>query len=219
MLILHPVTIEKKHSMIKAVMLDMGGVIVDLDIAASREAYRTELGFERIGEFLDPCHQQGFFNDLEEGKLDEQQFLQAMKPYCRPGITMEMVRACLHKLLVGIPAGKAEYLKDLATRYPLYLLSNNNCIAMPRCEEIFREAGIPVETLFKDVFVSYRMKLIKPGEAIYRESVRRTGLDAGEILFIDDSQSNVDAARSTGIKAAFYERGTDLGALIESLLD
>lgn len=204
--------------MIKGILLDMGGVILDLDINKSREAYRTRLGFSRIDEFLDPCHQQGIFNMLEDGSLDEEQFFEMMKPYCNEGITIPMMRECLYELLVGIPAEKVEYLKELSTRYPLYMLSNNNCVSFPRCKQIFEEAGIPLDKLFKDLFLSYRMKMLKPGREIYDEAVRRTGMKADQLLFIDDSMANVEGARAAGIHAAFYERGTDLRAVVEAAL-
>ena len=44
------------------------------------------------------------------------------------------------------------------------------------------------------------------------------GLPADEMFFIDDSQANVDASIAAGLPAVYYKPGTDLDALIASVL-
>ena len=45
------------------------------------------------------------------------------------------------------------------------------------------------------------------------------GLAPEEMLFIDDSQKNVDGALEVGLPAVFYEPGTDLEALMDNVLN
>ena len=78
----------------------------------------------------------------------------------------------------------------------------------------FRRNGIEPETFFKDQFISSEMKLLKPSREIYDEAVRRIGLPAGEILFIDDNEANVLAARDAGLQARVYVPGTQLSTLL-----
>ena len=49
--------------------------------------------------------------------------------------------------------------------------------------------------------LSFEEKLIKPQEQIYRILLERYQLDAKECLFLDDLQSNVEAARKIGMQA------------------
>ena len=84
---------------------------------------------------------------------------------------------------------------------------------MPRCLELMGEAGIG-ESLFEDMFVSSEMKMLKPSPEFYREAVRRIGLPPEEILFIDDSLANVEAARALGIDARWLEPGMALSQLL-----
>lgn len=202
--------------MIKAILLDMGGVIINLDISRSIRAYKEDLGFRAIEDFLDPCHQKGFIGQLEGGEITPAEFFEKVKQYCDPGVTDEQITSCQSALLLDIDPSKAVYLRALSERYPLFMLSNNNRIVFPRCCEIFAEAGIPVEEIFKELYLSCDMKLLKPGREIYEQAVSRTGYAANELLFIDDSKDNVEAARSVGINAALYRQGEDLETLIES---
>ena len=65
-------------------------------------------------------------------------------------------------------AAKAELLKKLSEKYELYLLSNNNPIAVRRSEDIFRAAGIPMDKIFIKCYYSYKLKTLKPSEFFYK---------------------------------------------------
>ena len=117
----------------------------------------------------------------------------------------------MYALLTGMEPRTVEVVKDLAARYPLYLLSNNNPISMKRCLAILRENGIDPETCFRGQFSSAEMKLMKPSAEFYREVIRRIGVEPEEILFVDDSPANVEGAREVGINARHFIPGSDLG--------
>lgn len=203
--------------MIKAIVFDMGGVLLDLDISGCVEAFKS-IGFDKAGEMIDACHQQGLFADLESGKLSAREFIDAAKKYCRPGTTDEEFISCHLKIVTGIAPYKAEYLKKLRKRYPLFILSNNNPLSLPECARYFREAGIPFEETFKELFFSSEMKLMKPYPEIYRETLRHIGYAAEELLFIDDSPSNVATGREMGMNALLSTPGDNLEELIENAL-
>ena len=52
----------------------MGGVLVDLDIEDCKNAFKSLLGYDKIDELIDPCHQKGIYGDLEEGTLSAEDF-------------------------------------------------------------------------------------------------------------------------------------------------
>lgn len=200
--------------MIKAIVFDVGGVLIGLDMGRCINSFRQVLGFDRITEILDPYHQKGVYGEMEEGLVSADAFRAAILAESRPGCTPADVDFCMGSLLVGMTPDTVNTVKDLATRYPLFLLSNNNPIAMGFINEMFRENGLEPETTFKDQFLSYQMKLLKPGRAIYEASIARVGLPANEILFIDDNDTNVKAAREAGMQARLYVPGTSLAALL-----
>ncbi len=203
--------------MTKAIIFDIGGVLIELDPGRCVQAFKNDLGFKRITEILDPSHQKGIYGDMEAGILPADEFRRLILAESRPDARPEDVDKAMAALLVGMREETVELLKRLRERYPLYLLSNNNPISMARTYQIMRENGIEPETSFRGQFISWEMKMLKPSKEIYLEAVRRVGFPAEEILFIDDNQANVDAAASVGMQARYYEPGTSLAQLLADL--
>ena len=117
--------------------------------------------------------------------------------------------------------------KELKEKYDLYMLSNNNEMCMTFAGEEFRRNGLPLESTFRKLFLSHEMHLLKPGDAIFQETIREIGrlsgtpeapVRADEMLFIDDSPANVEAALRNGMKAAHFRQGGDLRATLEQNL-
>lgn len=208
-----------KKNNIKAIIFDMGGVIVDLDIEDCKRAFKEYLGYYKIDEIIDPCHQKGIYGDLEEGKLTGEEFRSIVLQDSDPDALAENIDKAMWHILTGIQPYKVDMLKRLARSYDLYLLSNNNPVCLPRAKAIFEEAGIPLDSLFKKCFYSFEMKALKPSEAFYKAVVDEIGLPAEQMFFIDDSQKNVDGAVAAGLPAVYYEPGTDLEALIDNVLE
>ena len=204
---------------IKAIIFDMGGVIVDLDIEDCKRAFKEYLGYYRIDELIDPCHQKGIYGDLEEGKISGDEFRRIVLQDSDPGALAENVDKAMWHILTGISPYKVEMLKRLSESYDLYLLSNNNPVCLPRAKAIFENAGIPLEKIFRKCFYSFEMKALKPSETFYKAVVREIGIPAEQMFFIDDSQKNVDGAIAAGLPAVYYEPGTDLETLISNVLE
>ena len=202
--------------MIKAIVFDIGGVLIGLDLARCIRAFEDILGFYRITELLDPYHQKGIYGEMEAGRITGEEFRTLVLADSRPGSKPSDVDRCMGALLTGMTQDTVDTVKELATRYPLYLLSNNNPIAMPIITGMFRENGLGPET-FKGQFISSEIRLLKPSREIYEATIEGIGLPAGEILFIDDNEANVMAAREAGLQARLYVPGTRLSTLLADL--
>lgn len=203
----------------KAVIFDMGGVLVDLDIEGCKAAFRRDLDYDNIDNIIDACHQKGIWGDLEEGVLPADEFRRIVLADSRPGATAEDVDEAMSKILVGIAPYKVELLKKMSECYDLYMLSNNNAICLPYSSAMFTEAGVPLAKTFRKCFMSFEMKALKPSADFYRRVIDEIGRPEDELLFIDDSQVNVDAAVAAGLPAVYYKPGTDLSALLAGVLE
>ena len=133
-------------------------------------------------------------------------------------LTPEQVDDAFMHILAGIPAYKGPLLNRLAESYDIYILSNNNPIVAPHMSELFAGVGVDYENLFKKSFLSYEMKSLKPSEAFYKRVLEQIDRPVEDLLFIDDSQKNVDGAIAAGLPSVYYEPKSDLAALLADVL-
>ena len=203
---------------IKAIIFDMGGVLVDLDLPACIEAFRDGLGFRRIDEILAAGFENGIYGALESGRITADEFRAQVLAECEAGHTEADVDRAFGRILKGIAPYKITLLHELARKYDLYMLSNNNAICLKRAREMFIAAGAPLDETFKQQFMSFEIKALKPQARIFETAISAIGLPAGEMLFIDDVRANVDGARACGLQGLYYEPGTDLKALVDAYL-
>jgi 2-haloacid dehalogenase len=85
-----------------------------------------------------------------------------------------------------------------AANVPLFGLTNWSHETFPYAWEHY-----PVLRRFRDIVVSGRVKMVKPDPAIFAEMLRRIranlpGIEAHELVFIDDNLKNADAATQLG---------------------
>lgn len=200
-------------SMIKAIILDMGGVILDLDVELCIRNFKEKAGFEGIEEFLDIYHQKGFISDFEEGLLDEDGFYAECLKHCPEGTSPKVIEESLYSLLWRAKPDMVRQIRELSKKYSLYVLSNNNPICTRRFLRILDSEGI--RDCFKQYFFSFRMKLLKPGREIYDKVVGSIGFRPEECLFIDDSISNVEGAKVAGLDAVLYKDGLNISDYVK----
>jgi HAD superfamily hydrolase (TIGR01509 family) len=62
---------------------------------------------------------------------------------------------------------------------------------------------------FDDVILSFEVGLRKPDPAIYREALRRVGVEPDRAIFVDDQQEYCDGAASIGIQTYLIDRTGD----------
>ena len=204
--------------MVSAIVFDLGGVLIDLDYDSCVRSFREVLGYERITELLDLSHQKGIYGDMEAGLITADEFRAEVLRESRPGCVPADVDRAMAGLLIGMDPRKVPLLERLAEKYVLYGLSNNNEISVARMHAIYEENGLDWQRVFKKEFISCRMKLMKPSRAIFDAAAAEIGFPPSEILFVDDSQKNVDGAVAAGWQAALYVQGTDLGDCIANYL-
>lgn len=92
--------------------------------------------------------------------------------------------------------GVAEILPILGKTIPIGILSNTSDPHWQMSREMLPELdGV------RHLFLSYRMGLLKPDAAMFRQVLSSLGEPAESILYFDDHPANVAAARALGFQA------------------
>ena len=127
-----------KEKGIRNLIVDFGGVLIDLDRQRCIENF-SKLGVPDTEAMLDVCHQQGIFLQYEQGMVSSAEFRDAIRERMQKPATDADIDAAWNSFLVTIPAYKLDLLLKLRDRYVVYLLSNTNDIHW-RCsfEHAFR---------------------------------------------------------------------------------
>ena len=202
--------------MIKNLLFDLGGVIMDirrLNCVASFE----RLGMKDADSFLGEYSQKGPFLQLEEGAISEEQFRDAVRQFIDGEVSDEQIDSAFCDFLVGIPVHRLVQLRQLKQQYKIYMLSNTNSIMWrSRIAEDFRQEGLEREDYFDGIVTSFEAKSIKPDAKIFHTVVEKLGIKPEETLFLDDSQKNLDAAALLGFNTLLVTPGSEFFDLLNA---
>jgi HAD superfamily hydrolase (TIGR01509 family) len=86
----------------------------------------------------------------------------------------------------------------------------------PGAREAERHLGF--EEIVDDLVYSHEVGLKKPDPAIYRLAASRLDVEAHEIVFLDDTQVCVDAARAAGWRAVLHQETPRSIAEVEAII-
>jgi len=180
---------------ITAITFDLGNVLVRVDHLrfcrrlAALAALSPQEVYARVFESsLEPGY--------DTGRITSRQFYQRVTAHF--GVALPYSRFCDLWCDIFDPMDDmAALVEHLASRFPLFLLSNTNSLHFTYIRERFTSLLQP----FRALTLSYQVGSRKPEPAIYQSLIRQAGRPPEEILFLDDKVSFVDAARRQGLAA------------------
>ncbi len=189
--------------MIKNLLFDLGGVILDIDRMKCISAFRT-IGMPHPEELLGDYGQKGPFLALERGEITPGEFRRQLRQYFERPVTDEDIDRAFCEFLRGIPVRRLHDIEHLRDRgFRTYLLSNTNLLMWQRyILPEFRKDGHDISHYFDGIITSFEVKAYKPEPAFFTAAIDRLGIQPGETLFFDDSSANLDGASALGFHTA-----------------
>lgn len=180
-------------------IFDIGGVLIDWN---PRYLFRDLFAGdeERMEYFLAEICPQAWNvkQDLGRTVAEATEERIALFPEYEPFIRAYYGR--YNETISGEIRGTVEVLEALrASGYTLAGLSNWSAETFALMRERFEFLS-----WFEALVVSGDVGLIKPDPAIYQLVMERVGCEAGDCLFIDDNQTNVEAAKALGMQTILF---------------
>ncbi|WP_027623380.1 HAD family hydrolase [Clostridium lundense] len=190
--------------MIKNVIFDLGNVLISFNpIEYLRKKVNNE---EKVQEIFKEIFLSKEWGMLDKGVITEEE---AINNICsRSNGNDKLIRLAMnnwYEMLTPIE-GMIENLKKLKDKgYKIYYLSNFHMLAfedVTNKNEFFK--------FFDGGVVSFKEKLLKPEKDIYNKLIERYKIDPKESVFIDDTETNIAAAKKLGFQTIHFKDDIDI---------
>ncbi len=184
--------------MIKQIWFDYGNVFIPIFPERTKEAFEnrgvqfTEEGIQRLNQ------------EYEVGEVTSAQFFQEIASSCKYLQSSSAISHAWNELL-GEMTDPTLFLKKLGKSYDLCLVSNTN---EAHIKHIRKQAGPFLWNSFVEkfeaLFLSYEIGHRKPDASYFNYVLEHMNAQPEEVLFVDDSQANIEAAEALGINTFLF---------------
>ncbi|MBI4711582.1 MAG: HAD family phosphatase [Candidatus Omnitrophica bacterium] len=198
---------KNKRPTIKAVIFDLGNVLVNYDVEKAAKRFSAASGLS-TREIWKRFFLSKFEQAYTRGELSTSEFHRIACKTLGASISLATFRHYWNDIFWENP-GMERLLVRIKKHYPLYLISNTNALHYTHLTKNFK-----LLRHFDRRFPSHEVGARKPDLKIYRRVLKKIQLRPEETVFIDDMKSFIEGARKTGMHAIHF-RGRP--ALIKTL--
>lgn len=190
--------------MIKAIIFDVGGVLIRTEDHQSRRAWEQKLGLSKWES------EQIVFNS-EMGQKAQQGVITDEALWQWVGQRLKLTEADLAAFRTGFWAGDVldtglvDFIRRLRPAYQTAIISNATDGLHASLAEQHKIADV-----FDLIVGSAREKVMKPAPEIYERTLERLGRQPNEAVFIDDFAHNIEAAQALGWHTIHFRPGTNI---------
>ncbi len=195
--------LRKDFPEVKNIFFDFGGVIMDIDLMRTMNAFR-ELGVSALTVEETQAGSGTFFDAHERGNISTEEFFKNVRALIPNGdaVTEEKLHEAWNALLGVFLPERIELLEKLSKDYRIFLLSNTNRVHREYfCETFRKQFGRTLDSVFEKTFFSDQLRHVKPECEIYELALKGANALPQESLFIDDNPRNVAGAQQVGMHA------------------
>ncbi|MBL7916880.1 MAG: HAD family phosphatase, partial [Bacteroidia bacterium] len=122
---------------IKNIIFDLGGVIINLDMARTIDAFEA-MGIPDFRNTYNQFSQTKLFDSFDKGTISEIDFFTEIKTEFKLNKSLEELKDAWNLMLLDFPKQRLELLMQLKTNYNTFLLSNTNETHIKAFEETLK---------------------------------------------------------------------------------
>ena len=190
----------------KIIIFDFGNVLIKLEFERAFRAFEQLLNVDWSDRVL-PKILQNAIEEYDRGRISDETFAKSFQRFGEHAELDEIYRTW-NSLLGDLPEQNLEFLRSLRLDYRLALLSNINNLHLNAIHNYLSDVhGIDdfEDRFFEKVFYSHIVGKRKPDFEIYDFVQKELGMKGEDILFIDDMEENIIAARQFGWHAFVHK--------------
>lgn len=197
--------------MIKAIIFDVGGVLVRTEEPQHRRNLEVDLG-------LAPGEAEALFFNSEMGiKAQHGQITTpALWAWLADELALdsEQLAHFQTQFFAGdqLDESMVALIVQLRKRYQTAIISNAADNLLENVTKIY-----PMAHAFDLIIGSAEEGIMKPDPAIFLRTLDRLGRQPEEAVFVDDFMHNVEGAQAVGMKAIHFQKGIDLAESLREM--
>ncbi len=194
----------------KAIIFDLGGVVLNLDYERTVTAFK-QLGGDQFERLHKQSHQEKIFDQYETGNISSAEFRRYLKQFLPAEISDEALDDAWNAMLLDLPSERIQLLKTINKTHRIFLLSNTNEIHLSKFRTIISdryEDPFLLERIFERTYYSHLLGKRKPDKETFEYVLRQNYLDAESTLFVDDSAQHIEGAKSVGLNTHHLTSGS-----------
>ena len=196
---------------VRAIIFDIGRVLIRVDVSRATNGLASGRSLSPQ-EVWSAIEKDPLWMDWQEGRVSPRDWHLHLSKRLGTSTTFEQFAELWNSALDPEPIQPESFLKKLANKYRLALLSNTDPIHMSH-----EEARFPFFRFFPVRVYSFRVGASKPNPLIYREALKGCKVKAEEAVYIDDIPAYAEAARRLGMAAIVFQSHEQLRGELSSL--
>lgn len=197
--------------MIKTVIFDFGGVLVDWNPHYLYDPYFGSR--EKADWFLTHICNSAWNVQMDGGKPFAEGIAELVAQYPEWEKEIRMYRSEWLKMMGGQISGMQAVVEDLKAKgYHVYGLTNWAADTFALVRDTY-----PVFALLDGIVVSGEEKVAKPDPHIFRILLQRYHVNPSEAVFVDDNMPNIEAAHALGLHTILFQSSEQLRKELKSL--
>ena len=208
---------SKMNAKIKNIIFDLGGVILDIDeTVVYKELEKMGINTSELArskEFID------LMSKFDTGIYTAPTFRKKAKALLGiEKMTDKRFDAIWNSMLLDIPRERIEAIEKVKKHYRIFLMSNTNVIHYDLyVRDLQLRFGYnEFDELFHKSYFSFAEHLEKPDPRFFELILDHEDLLPEETLFIDDTEKNIKAAQTLGIRTYHISRDELVRNLFEN---
>lgn len=197
--------------MIKALIFDVGGVLVHTVDRSRRAVLEAELGLVK-GQTDETVFNSAMGQAAQRGEVTSSDLWAWVR--VDMGLDKQGLGHFQHEFWGGDRVNEelVALIRSLRPRYQTAIISN----FMDDLRRSLHEE-YPIADAFDLIVISAEEKVMKPDPVIFQRTIERLGRRPEECVFVDDFAHNVEGARAVGMSAIHFTPGVDMEAELRNL--
>lgn len=189
----------------KALLFDLGGVLIDIDFGRALRAWQSKsrLSLEEVKRtfrFDLPYEQH------ERGGISSTAYFRHLMTTLELDDDLAHVAKGWNAIFVGQIEETVAAVRTMRNVLPCYVFTNTNATHMETWSRLYPD----LVASFEHVFASHLIGLRKPEKQAFAYISRHIGVSADSIAFFDDSPENVNGAIHAGLLATLVRSPQDV---------